>query len=89
MYKKVKIIIYTFGFVSISYFYFKEGFEATHTPPSAIICAVILFMVSIVWMNVDYILAHLLSVYKTSYRGHLVTLFLSLIFIISVIVLVS
>jgi hypothetical protein len=55
MYKKVKIIIYTFGFVLVSYFYFKEGFEATHTPPSVIICAVILFMVSMVWMNVDYI----------------------------------
>lgn len=89
MYRKVKIFVYTIGFILVIYFYFKEGLEATHTPPITIIFSIILLIVSSIWINIDYVLTHLLSVYKTTYKEHLITIFANLIFIIIVIFLVS
>lgn len=89
MYRKIKIFIYTIGFILVSYFYYNEGIVATHTPPNTIIFSIIVLIISVIWIIVDYILSHILSIYKTTYKEHLIIIFSNLIFIIIVIFLVS
>jgi hypothetical protein len=82
MYRKIKIFIYTIGFILLGYCYFNEGLEVSHTPPTPIIFSIVLLIFSSSWINIDFILSHLLSVYKTTYKEHLITIFANLTFIV-------
>ena len=82
MYKKIKIFIYLIGFIFTFYFYFKEGLIATHTPPTTFVFAFVMLILSVIWIYVDYILSQLLSIYKTSYKEHAVTIVINFIIII-------
>ena len=86
MYKKIKIFIYLIGFVFTSYFYIKEGLTATHTPPTTFVLSFFMLILSVVWIHIDYILSHLLSIYKTTYKEHSITI---LIFFIIIIIIFS
>ena len=86
MYRKLKIVIYLIGFIFTAYFYFKEGIVATHKPPTTFVISFLMLILSVVWIHVDYILSHLLSIYKTTYKEHGITI---LVYFIIVIIIFS
>ena len=73
------------GFVFTFYFYFKEGLNATHTPPNTIVWSIGMLIISVAWINIDYILSYVLSLYKTTYIEHQFSIVINLIYIISII----
>ncbi len=84
MYRKIKIFIYLIGTILTSYIYYKKGLIATHTPPSTFHMAFTMLIISVVWIHVDYILSHLLSIYETTYKEHaiIIAVYFSIIIII-------
>lgn len=80
MYKKVKISVYLFSFIVLLYFYFTAGAKGySHTPPPAFFIGLVIFIIAIIWLKVDYICSHILSLYKTQTRIHYLAMLLSIL----------
>jgi len=80
MYKKVKITFYIFSFIVLLYFYLTSGVKGySHTPPPAFFIGFVIFIISIIWLKVDYICSHILSLYKTQTSIHYLAMLLSIL----------
>ena len=80
MYNLVKITVYLIGFLLVAYFYFKVGIKGfTHTAPPTFVISSIVFLVSFFWMIIDQILSSVLRLFKTDFRIHYYTIFISLL----------
>jgi hypothetical protein len=81
MYRKIKITFYLVSFLIIIYFYVTDGVQGyySHTPPPAFFICFGIFIISILWLNVDYICSNLLTLYKTKTRIHYLAILLSIV----------
>ncbi len=84
MYRKIKIAIYLIGFIVTIFFYFRDGIISSHTPPLTFITAFIMLIISVIWVHVDYICSHLLSIYKTKLLEHQISIIGNLMFLFSI-----
>ena len=78
MYKKIKIAFYAVSFLIVIYLYFATGVKGySHTAPPAFFVGFVIFIISIIWLNVDYICSHILTLYKTQTRIHYLAMLIS------------
>ena len=82
IYKRIKITVYLLGFCLTITSMLKYGLEGTHIPPLCFLLALLMLLLSTIWIIIDFCISYFIKEINAEYLIHYTSLISHLLIIV-------